>query len=145
MLPLRARVDLEAMALKGYPAFPKAPALSKGCILQPQSTGTQVRVDLGVTAMKGYSIFPRATGLEPHHSSVMSYPGHSMVVLNLLCKDAVYSTAQAEWVGIGLVGTEVTNIRSQTVGICGSDSKTYVSSASVCLYTRLNRFYHIWT
>ena len=27
MLPLRARVDLRAMAMKGYPAFPKAPAL----------------------------------------------------------------------------------------------------------------------
>ena len=27
MLPLRARVDLEAMARKGYSAFPKAPAL----------------------------------------------------------------------------------------------------------------------
>ena len=27
MLPLRARVDLRAMAMKGYSAFPKAPAL----------------------------------------------------------------------------------------------------------------------
>ena len=27
MLPLRARVDLGAMAMKGYSAFPKAPAL----------------------------------------------------------------------------------------------------------------------
>ena len=27
VLPLRARVDLEAMAMKGYSAFPKAPAL----------------------------------------------------------------------------------------------------------------------
>ena len=29
MLPLRARVDLGAMAMKGYSAFPKAPALLK--------------------------------------------------------------------------------------------------------------------
>ena len=29
MLPLRARVDLEAMAMKGYPGFPKSPALLK--------------------------------------------------------------------------------------------------------------------
>ena len=27
MLPLRARVDLGAMAMKGYSAFPKAPVL----------------------------------------------------------------------------------------------------------------------
>ena len=27
MLPLQARVDLGAMAMKGYSAFPKAPAL----------------------------------------------------------------------------------------------------------------------
>ena len=27
MLTLRVRVDLEAMAMKGYSAFPKAPAL----------------------------------------------------------------------------------------------------------------------
>ena len=27
MLPLRARVDLGAMAIKGYSAFPKTPAL----------------------------------------------------------------------------------------------------------------------
>ena len=27
VLPLRARVDLGAMAMKGYSAFPKAPAL----------------------------------------------------------------------------------------------------------------------
>ena len=27
MLPLQARVDLGVMAMKGYPAFPKAPAL----------------------------------------------------------------------------------------------------------------------
>ena len=27
MLPLRARVDLGAMAIKGYSTFPKAPAL----------------------------------------------------------------------------------------------------------------------
>ena len=27
MLPLQARVDLGAMAVKGYSAFPKAPAL----------------------------------------------------------------------------------------------------------------------
>ena len=27
MLPLRARVNLGAMAMKGYSAFPKAPAL----------------------------------------------------------------------------------------------------------------------
>ncbi len=27
MLPLRARVDLGTMAMKGYSAFPKAPAL----------------------------------------------------------------------------------------------------------------------
>ena len=64
MLPLRARVDLGAMAIKGYSAFPKAPALlephhqifsviirtlmggdltplqrSSRCILQPQPTG----------------------------------------------------------------------------------------------------------
>ena len=31
MLPRRARVDLGAMAIKGYSAFPKAPAL-----LEPQ-------------------------------------------------------------------------------------------------------------
>ena len=29
MLPLRARVDLGAMSIKGYSAFPKAPALLK--------------------------------------------------------------------------------------------------------------------
>ena len=62
MLPLRARVDLGAMAMKGYSAFPKAPALTirlfsvisrtfvreggltplqrcSQCILQPQPTG----------------------------------------------------------------------------------------------------------
>ena len=64
MLPLRARVDLGAMAMKRYSAFPKAPALlephhqivkchiqdtrwgghtplqrSSRCILQPQPTG----------------------------------------------------------------------------------------------------------
>ena len=27
VLPLRARVDLEAMAMKGYSVFPKVPAL----------------------------------------------------------------------------------------------------------------------
>ena len=31
MLPRRARVDLEAMAMKGYFAFPKAPALLESC------------------------------------------------------------------------------------------------------------------
>ena len=64
MLPLQARVDLGAMAMKGYSAFPKAPALLEPyhqivychiqdtpwggltplwrcsqCILQPQLTG----------------------------------------------------------------------------------------------------------
>ena len=66
VLPPRARMDLEAMAIKGYSAFPKAPALlethhqivychiqdtrwvgwgltplqrSSQCILQPQPTG----------------------------------------------------------------------------------------------------------
>ena len=29
VLPLQARVDLGAMAMKGYSAFPKAPALMK--------------------------------------------------------------------------------------------------------------------
>ena len=29
MLPFRAKVDLGAMAMKGYSAFPKAPALMK--------------------------------------------------------------------------------------------------------------------
>ena len=57
MLPLQARVDLRAMAINGYSAFPKAPALlephhqivisrtleevlllSSLCILQPQPT-----------------------------------------------------------------------------------------------------------
>ena len=57
MRPLRARVDLGAIAMKGYSAFPKAPVLlephqdtrweeeltplqrSSRCILQPQPTG----------------------------------------------------------------------------------------------------------
>ena len=29
MLPLRVRMDLGAVAIKGYPVFPKAPALRK--------------------------------------------------------------------------------------------------------------------
>ena len=53
MLPLRARLNLGAMAMKGYSAFPKAPPLldlhyhisftpllrCSWCILQPQLTG----------------------------------------------------------------------------------------------------------
>ena len=72
MLPLWDRVDLGAMAIKGYSAFPKAPASleshhqivsyhiqdthwgrgltplerSSQCILQPQPTGQMYKEDL---------------------------------------------------------------------------------------------------
>ena len=55
MLPFRARVDLWAIAIKGYFAFPKAPAL-----------------------------------LKPHHQIVQGHiPGHSLLVVTPVCRDAV--------------------------------------------------------
>ena len=65
MLPLRVRVDLGAMAMKGYSAFPKAPAplephsLRGGsypsaevqCILQPQLTGQVIVVGYRIDDM----------------------------------------------------------------------------------------------
>ena len=49
MLPLRARVDMGAMATKGCSAFPQTPALlephnqSSRCILQPQPAEQKLR------------------------------------------------------------------------------------------------------
>ena len=74
MLPFRARVDLRAMAMKGYCAFPQAPVS-----LEPPHQGKgpyqvlpfQARVDLGAMAMKGYCVFHKApASLELHNQIV---------------------------------------------------------------------------
>ena len=50
MLPRRARVDLGAMAIKGYSAFPKAPALLEPhhLIAQCHNQETRCREAVGV-------------------------------------------------------------------------------------------------
>ena len=52
MLPLQARVDLGAMAIKGYSAFPKAPALlaPSDCLVSYQDT-----LGEGLTPLQRYS------------------------------------------------------------------------------------------
>ena len=92
------------MAMKGYPALPKAPALletSQSDSLvsysrlslgesylsaQKQSVYStapadwaRVRADLRVVIIKEYSAFPKAPELDPHHQmQFVSYPGHAV-------------------------------------------------------------------
>ena len=116
MLTLRVRVDLGVMAMKGYSAFVKAPALLKPhhqmqfrvisehslvrvlslkqrysrCILQPQ------------LVMKEYSKFLQTSRLKHYHKMVLvSYLGYLLGLGGVLplCRDTVSIFYSPSWVG----------------------------------------------
>ena len=117
VLPIRNRVDMGVMAMKGYSTFPKAPGLKPRrqmllshtqdtSFIWPidetrRGTTAPAQSEHGINGNEGvFNFFQNFSSLNSPSGGLVPYSGHSLVVVGVLPSGEmllVYSIAQENW------------------------------------------------